>query len=93
MAFCQQYTLLLINVWPSKVNKQDFLQVFQGSGIEKMEDNSKAYPPSYSTNGSRVDLVSSVSNRSKLPSVCFYVGYSTKIGRSPGIVHIGGYGQ
>ena len=35
---------------------QDFLQVFQGSGIGKMEDNlTSADPLSYTTNGSRVD--------------------------------------
>ena len=46
-----------------KVNKQDFLQVFQGSGIEKIEDNlTRADPLSYTTtNGTRVDLVSLVS--------------------------------
>ena len=39
-----------------KVNKQDFLQVFQGSGIGKMEDNlTSADPLSYTTNGSRGD--------------------------------------
>ena len=37
-----------------KVNKQDFLKVFQGSGIGKIEDNLMiADPPS---NGSRGDL-------------------------------------
>ena len=45
-----------------KVNKQDFLQVFQGSGIGKIEDNlTSADPLSYITNESRVDLVSKVS--------------------------------
>ena len=39
------------------VNKQDFLQVFQGSGIGKREDNlTSAVPLSYATNGSRGDL-------------------------------------
>ena len=41
-----------------KVNIQDFLQVFQGSGIGKMEDNLTSPDLlSYTTNGSRVDLV------------------------------------
>ena len=45
-----------------KVNIQDFLQVFQGSGIGKMEDNlTSADPLSYTTNGSRVDLENRVS--------------------------------
>ena len=40
-----------------KINKQDFLQVFQGSRIGKMEDNlTSADPLSYTTNGSGVDL-------------------------------------
>ena len=40
-----------------RVNIQDFLHVFKGSGIGKMEDNlTSADPLSYSTNGSRVDL-------------------------------------
>ena len=40
-----------------KVNKQDFLQVFQGSGIGKIEDNlTSADLLSYTTNGSRRDL-------------------------------------
>ena len=35
---------------------QDFLQVFQGCGIGKMEDNlTSADPPSYTANGSRID--------------------------------------
>ena len=39
-----------------KVKIQDFLQVFQGGGKEKMEDNStSADPLSYTTNASRVD--------------------------------------
>ena len=39
------------------VNIQDFSQVFQGSGIGKMEDNlTSADPLSYTTNGSRGDL-------------------------------------
>ena len=42
-----------------KVNIQDFLHVFQGSGIGKMEDNLKSVDPlSYTTNGPLVDLVS-----------------------------------
>ena len=45
----------------NKVNKQDFLQVFQGSGIRMMEDNlTSVNPLSYTTNGSWVDLGSSV---------------------------------
>ena len=45
-----------------KVNIQDFLQVFQGSGIGKMEDNlTSADPLSYTTNGSQVDLEHRVS--------------------------------
>ena len=37
-----------------QVNKQDFFQVFQGSGIGKMEVNlTSADPLSYTTNGSR----------------------------------------
>ena len=45
-------------VFPAKkVNKQDFLQVIQGSAIGKMEDNlTSADPLSYTSNGSRVDL-------------------------------------
>ena len=40
-----------------KVNIEDFLQVFQGSGIGKMEDDlTSADPLSYTTNGSRGDL-------------------------------------
>ena len=36
---------------------QDFLQVFQGMDIGKIEDNlTSADPLSYTTNGSRVDL-------------------------------------
>ena len=36
---------------------QDFLQVSQGGGIGKMEDNlTSADPLSYTTNGSRGDL-------------------------------------
>ena len=36
-----------------KGNKQDFLQVFQGSGIGEIEDNlTSADPPSYTTNES-----------------------------------------
>ena len=47
------------------VNIQDFLQVFQGSGIGKMEDNlTSADPLSYTTNGSRVDLEIYQSSRS-----------------------------
>ena len=43
-------------------NKQDFLQVFQGSGIGKMEDNlTSADSLSYTTNGFGVDLGSLVS--------------------------------
>ena len=39
------------------VNIQDFLQVFQGSGIGTMEDNlTRADSLSYITNGSRGDL-------------------------------------
>ena len=40
------------------VNQQDFLQVFQGSGIGKMEDNLTSADPLsyYTTNGSQVDL-------------------------------------
>ena len=47
-----------------KVNKQDFLQVLNGSGIEKMEDNlTSADQLSYTTNanGSQLDLVNLVS--------------------------------
>ena len=41
----------------TQVNIQDFLQVFQGSGIGKTEDNlTSADPLSYTTNGSRGDL-------------------------------------
>ena len=41
-----------------KVDKQDFLQVFQGSGIGKIEDNlMSADPLSYATHGSQVDQV------------------------------------
>ena len=29
----------------TKVNKQDFLQVFQGSGIGKMEENFTSFQP------------------------------------------------
>ena len=46
-------------IWQTlfKVNIQDFLQVFQVSGIGKMEDNlTSADPLSYTTNGSRGDL-------------------------------------
>ena len=44
-------------MYGNQVNKQDFLQVFQGSRIEKMEDNlTSADPLSYTTNGSRGDL-------------------------------------
>ena len=39
-----------------KVNKQDFFQVFQGSGIATMEDNLASSRPLSYTNGSRVDL-------------------------------------
>ena len=52
----------LLSVVAVKVNKNDFLQIFQVSGIEKMADNSTSVEPlSYTTNGSRVDLVSLVS--------------------------------
>ena len=41
-----------------RVNIQDVLQVFKGCGIGKMEDNlTSADPLSYTTNGSRGDLV------------------------------------
>ena len=58
--------LLAFNAPPQpvlgKVNIQDFLQVFQGSGIGKMEDNlTSADSLSYTTNGSRVDLENRVS--------------------------------
>ena len=46
----------------TKVNKQNFLQVFQGNGIGNMEDNlTSADPLSYATIGSRVDQGSWVS--------------------------------
>ena len=46
----------------TRVNIQDFLLVFQGSGIGKMEDNlTSADPLSYTTNESGVDLGSLVS--------------------------------
>ena len=42
-----------------RVNKQDFFQVFQSSGIGKMEDNlTSADPLSFTTNGARVDKLS-----------------------------------
>ena len=45
-----------------KVNKQDFLQVFQGIGIKKMEDNSTSVDLlSFTTKWIRVDQVSLVS--------------------------------
>ena len=37
--------------WTDKVNIQDFLQVFQGSRIGKMEDNFTSADLSYTTNG------------------------------------------
>ena len=47
---------------PVKVNKKDFFQVFQGSGIGKIEDNlTNADPLSYTTNGSQGDLGSLIS--------------------------------
>ena len=52
----------MINAHTVEVNIQDFLQVFQGSGIGKMEDNlTSADPLSYTTNGSGIDLGSLVS--------------------------------
>ena len=49
--------IIRTSVEQAKVNIQDFLQVFQGSGIEKMEDNlTSADPLSYTTNGSQGEL-------------------------------------
>ena len=47
---------------------QDLFQVFQGSGIGKMEDNLTSADPLsyYTTNGSRVDLVRQVSKKTLL---------------------------
>ena len=56
---CSFFWLDLEQAILHKVNKQDFLQVFQGSGIGKMGDQlTSADPLSYTTNGSGESLVS-----------------------------------
>ena len=47
----QNATLEQLESYKNSVNIQDVLQVFQGSGIGKMEDNlTSADPPSFTTN-------------------------------------------
>ena len=58
----RQYFAAVLDILNFKVNKQDFFQVFQGSGIGKMEDNlTSANPFFLYNNGSLVDLGSLVS--------------------------------
>ena len=56
--FGMYFGKIFLSVMPYliKVNNQDFSQVFQSSGIAKMENNlTSADPPSHTTNGYRVD--------------------------------------
>ena len=50
----RQGAAVALHFWSeSKLNRQQFLQVVQGSGIEKMKDNCR--PAILTTTGSRVD--------------------------------------